>query len=114
MTSSLKPHEQDRHRAQIGLRVEVILDGYWQTRPSDVVKAGILADWMDEMQDWHLDQITAALKEWRNSNPSRKPNPGHICAILKRRRGMVYAGGTAERDPVFALDRAVTPAIAAE
>lgn len=73
--------------------------------PSKVVKAGILADWMDELQDWHLDQITAAFKEWRRSNPSKKPNPGHILAILKLRRGQVYAYGSPDRDPTFALDR---------
>ncbi len=90
----------------IGLQVEIILDGYWKDRPSDVVKAGILADWMDALQDWHLDQIKECLREWRNNNPNKKPNPGHILSRLKERRGLVHVSGP-KRDPLFDLNRGV-------
>jgi len=79
--------EQDAHRARIAFDVEVILDGYWKDRPPEQVKSGILADWADTLEDWTQEQVLYALRKWRNENPSRKPNPGHILGILKMMRG---------------------------
>lgn len=87
----------------IGLEVTVVLDGYWKDHPPQLVKDRILADWMDSLQDWHSDQVRAAMVEWRNENPGKKPNPGHILKILKRRRGKVYAYNT--DDPLFSINR---------
>ena len=50
----------------------------------------ILVDWMDELQDWTVDQINFALRKWRASNPSKKPNPAHISTILKLERGHAW------------------------
>jgi len=103
----LSPHEQDAHRARIGLEVEIVLDGYWQSRPSDVVKVGILADWMDELEDWSIDQIRWALRKWRSLNASKKPNPGHISQVLKGERGKAFVAQRDGRKPesLFAIDR---------
>lgn len=87
LTRSMSQGEQDAHRARIAFDVEVILDGYWKDRPPENVKAGILADWADTLEDWTQDQILYALRKWRNETPSRKPNPGHILGILKMMRG---------------------------
>lgn len=111
MSQSLGPHALDRHRAFIGLEVTAILDGYWQSYPHEAILDAIRKDWMDTLQDWHVDQVKAALTEWRNKNPSKKPNPGHILKILKHRRGTVYARRSADRDPLFALDRPHTDAV---
>lgn len=105
LTQLMSQQELLRHATAIGLNVEVFLDGYWQTRPEHHVKTAIVSDWMEELMDWHLDQIIAAFKEWRGKNPSKKPNPGHIAQILKFRRGRVYADRSSAKDPVFALDR---------
>lgn len=107
LTQYLSQQECEGHRAQIAVEVEIILDGYWQTRPDFEMKAAILADWMDELEDWHVDQVRWALRHWRSVNPSKKPNPAHIVAILKGERGKSYV---AMRDgkPVqqlFAVDR---------
>jgi hypothetical protein len=93
--------------------VEVILDGYWKDRPADALKAGIMADWMDTLQDWSHEQVVYGLRKWRNENPSRKPNPGHILAILKQARGAKVAR-TAQRAPEPAQLPRVTPEAAAE
>lgn len=50
-----------------------------------------MADWADALEDWTQEQILYALRKWRNSNPSRKPNPGHILSILKELRGRAEA-----------------------
>ena len=75
----------------ISFNVEVILDGYWDRRPPDKIKAGILADWADALQDWTQDQVLWGLRKWRNENPSKKPNPGHIMGLLKVQRGVTEA-----------------------
>lgn len=95
LTRSVSPQECEDHRARIAYEVEIILEGYWQSRPEFAIKAGILADWMDELEDWHLDQIRWALRKWRSLNPSKKPNPAHISGMLKGERGRAYV---AERD----------------
>lgn len=90
LTQSLSQQELDDHRAKIGIEVEVVLDGYWHNRPDQAVKALILADWMDELEDWTLDQIRFGLRKWRDLNASKKPNPAHISLLLKHERGLAY------------------------
>jgi hypothetical protein len=69
----------------------VILSGYWQTYPPEAIKTAILADWADTLEDWEHRQIVWALRKWRNENPNKKPNPGHILSILLRGRGLKKA-----------------------
>jgi len=79
----MQPQELIAHRTEICSDVEMILDGYWKDRPSEEMKARILSDWADTLQDFHHNSVLAALRKWRNENPNRKPNPGHILSILK-------------------------------
>ena len=79
------------HRSQIGFEVEVVLQGYWQEMIAPEMKAAIMADWADELEDWPVDQIRWALREWRRENSRRKPNPGDIVGVLKARRGEEFA-----------------------
>lgn len=65
----------------------MILDGYWKDRPDAEMKARILADWADTLEDWHQGDVLGALRKWRNENPNKKPNPGHILGLLKEARG---------------------------
>ena len=79
--------ELGAHRKAIAFDVEVILDGYWDRRPPADVKAGILSDWCDALEDWSREQILFVLRDWRAKKPSSKPNPGHIVQVLKEMRG---------------------------
>jgi len=69
----------------------MILDGYWKDRPSPEMKARILADWADTLEDWEQRQVLWALRKWRNDFPNKKPNPGHILIVLKDKRGRAVA-----------------------
>ena len=64
---------------------------------------------MDALEDWHVDQVRAALRQWREEFPNKKPNPGHVLKLLKERRGRAYVTG-ATKDPLFAVDREVLAA----
>lgn len=67
--------------------MEVILSGYWQSLPPEHVKAGILADWADALEDWTQEQYLYALRKWRDEFPNKKPNPGHITGMMRKIRG---------------------------
>lgn len=78
-------------RAQTSVLVETILDGYWQSDMSQKKRDLILMDWCDELEDWPVESVKAALRQWRRENPSKKPNPGHILQILNRAWGERHA-----------------------
>lgn len=80
---SMQPHELTERRLAIGQAVEVILHGYWQPSDSETLRAAVLRDWCDTLQDWKPDSVLAALRKWRNDNPNKRPNPGHIVQMLK-------------------------------
>ena len=87
VTSSMSSDELAHHRKRVSFEVEVILQGYWQAEMAPEVKAGVMADWADELQDWTVEQVRWGLRQWRRENPRRKPNPGDVLAILKEQRG---------------------------
>lgn len=68
-----------------------MLSAYFDPSESDEVKAGLLAWFCDELQDWKHEQVVWGLREWNRENPRRRPTPGDIVAILKRARGEKYA-----------------------
>ena len=87
---SLPPPERSKHRAWIGLRVEALLEHYWQSRPSEAVKAEVFADWMAALEAFTRDEIMAACREWARDG-NRKPRPADIREIVLRERGKVAA-----------------------
>ena len=91
LSKSMQPQELEGHRKEIASDVEMILDGYWKDRPSPEMKARILADWADTLEDWEQRQVLWALRKWRNDFPNKKPNPGHILIVLKDKRGRAVA-----------------------
>ncbi|SFX48423.1 hypothetical protein SAMN04244548_01204 [Paracoccus pantotrophus] len=96
----MQPSEIARHRGAISASVEVVLRGYWRDDMPDAMAAAILADWCDEMEPWPVESVRAALRKHRAEFPNRKPNPGHILAILNaawgKRNAPVVAAAMAE------------------
>lgn len=84
------PERTDHRRAIAGV-VEVVLSGYWQANEAEELRAAILRDWCDELENWDPKSVRAALRRWREDNPSRRPNPGHILGILKEAWGKRHA-----------------------
>lgn len=112
--SSMPPSEIARHRAEIAVAVEVVLHGYWRDDMPDAMRAAVLADWCDEMEEWPVESVRAALRKHRREKPSTKPNPGHILAILKESWGKrnaaqvraALASPEPERPPPVSKERA--------
>ncbi len=117
----MQPQELEGHRAEICSDVEMILDGYWKERPDSEMKARILADWADTLEDWEQGQVLWALRKWRNEFPDKKPNPGHILIVLKDQRGKAAVKRAKPAPPkqeapsaVSADDKAHRAAVSAE
>ena len=89
--SSMLPHERTKHRRAIAGVVQVILNGYWRPDDSDEMRAAILRDWCDTLENWKPESILAALRQWRDENPDKRPNPGHIVRALKDAWGKRHA-----------------------
>ena len=83
----MQPSEIAHHRAQILASVEVVLHGYWQPDDAQGLRAAVLADWCDELEPWPVESVRAALRRHRKDHPNRRPNPGHILAILSEAWG---------------------------
>ena len=79
------------HRGQISALIDTVLDGYWQADLSQMKRNLILSDWCDELEDWPVESVKAALRHWRRVYPDKKPNPGHVLQILKRAWGERHA-----------------------
>lgn len=80
---SLPPQEAVKHRVWIGVRIEALLDGYWNSRPSDAVRVQIVSDWMDALQDFAPEEIDAACKAYlRGPDRARKPKTGDIVDLM--------------------------------
>ena len=85
--SSLSPQGRAEHRAFIGVRADALLDPYWDKRPSDLVKAEIMMDWMSALQEFSPDEIRAACRAYLNGPDCRsKPKPGDIVRIINAAR----------------------------
>lgn len=87
----MSPEDRDRHRSRIGFEVEVVLHSYWRADKDPLIRTAELAWWSDELEDWSIDQVQWALRRWCRDNPDRRPNPGHIVALLIQRRGQACA-----------------------
>lgn len=83
----MQPHERTDHRRAIAGVVEVVLSGYWQANEAEELRAAILRDWCDELENFDAKSVRGALRQWRQENPNRKPNPGHILALLSEAWG---------------------------
>ena len=96
---SLSPQQLSDHRATIASEVKIVLSAYFQPHESDEVKAGQLAWWCDELQDWTQEQVVWALRHWNRENPRLRPTPGDIVAICKKARGRKIAASLPKQQP---------------
>jgi hypothetical protein len=96
----------------IASEVKIVLAAYFDPSESDEVKAGLLAWFCDELQDWTHEQVVWALRSWNRENPRRRPTPGDIVGLLKKARGQKLA--KAKIDAPVPEHQGMTPERAAE
>ena len=116
LSKSLSLHELDKHRAQLGLLMEVQVkktDKFGWDRMSDFERNEIRRDWMDALQDYPLDEVRAACRQAILDKPNKTPNEGHVRACIQRRRAEVVAANR-RPEPVAPRPERVSPERAAE
>jgi hypothetical protein len=83
----LSPQELQDHRRQIASEVKIVLSSYFRPFEDDEVRAGQLAWWCDELQDWTSEQVVWGLRQWNRENSRARPTPGDILGLLTAMRG---------------------------
>lgn len=85
------------------------LHAYYEPDESAEVKAGLLAWFCDELEDWEHRQVVWALRSWNRENPRRRPTPGDIVALLKLTRGQKLAAEVRAQAAVRTQPEGMTP-----
>ena len=75
-----------------------MLDPYWSNRPSDVVKAEMMREWMDGLDGFTEPEIRTACARWNNNPDNGKPRVGHIVKSIRLER-LRLAPPTPEQEP---------------
>jgi len=78
-----------------------LLDGYWDKRPSDLVKDEIFSDWMDGLQAFTPDEIRRARRTYLGDSKlcRVKPKVGDIRRIILSERNAVLASQPEQPEP---------------
>ncbi|MDB6178987.1 hypothetical protein PAF17_15960 [Paracoccus sp. Z330] len=63
--------------------VDIELDGYFRPDMGEGRRSMILARWCDELEDWPVDAIRAAMAKWCRDFPRIRPNYGDILGLLR-------------------------------
>lgn len=63
-----------------------MLDPYWSNRPSDVVKAEMMREWMDGLDGFTETEIRAACDAWNRNPKNSKPRVGNIIEAIRLER----------------------------
>lgn len=87
----MTPAEYSSHVDLVGKVVKAELRSYWTAKPDPEVDALEVTGWVEELEDWSIDEIRAGFAAWVNDNPNKRPNRGHISQLLKQARGKAWA-----------------------
>lgn len=79
----MQPQDLADHRKKIAVIVDIELDGYFRPDMGEGRRSMILARWCDELQDWPVEAIRAAMAKWCRENPRTRPNYGDILQLLR-------------------------------
>jgi hypothetical protein len=91
--NALEPHQQQAHRAKIGIRAEAILGQFWRDdATSDAVRALEIEGWMDVLENCSHSEIRAAWTEYQKVGPRSaagrlaKPDAGALYRLILKAR----------------------------
>ena len=80
------------HRATVAFELEVLckkLDRFgWEKERGTAAQDRIITDWMDALQDYPLQEVQAACREWIETGTARAPTEGQIKALIMHGRRM--------------------------
>lgn len=104
LSRSLGSQDLDKHRAMVAVELEVMakkMDRFgWDRDRGSMAHDRLIVDWMDALQDYPLDEVKAACREWVIAKPRKMPNEGDIVGLIQaaRRKFVEARRGPAQPD----------------
>ena len=82
LSKSLGSQDLAKHKALVAVELEVMakkMDRFgWERDRDTMAHDRIVIDWMDGLQDFPLDEVQAACRQWVQDSPRKMPNEGDI------------------------------------
>ena len=94
MTKSLPPPALERHKAFLGLELEVLsrkLDRFGWDSMDPAIRTRLRADWMNALADFTLDEVQAACRVALRNKAKNALNEETIVGIIQRNRARIVA-----------------------
>ena len=99
----LASQDLDKHRAMVAVELEVMakkMDRFgWDRDRGSAAHDRLVIDWMDALQDYPLDEVKAACREWVLASPRKMPNEGDIVGLIQASRRKVVEARPQRSDP---------------
>lgn len=90
LSKSLGSQDLAKHRAVVAVELEVMakkMDRFgWERDRGSAAHDRLVADWMDALQDYPLEEVQAACRDWVRLSPRKMPNEGDILGLISKAR----------------------------
>lgn len=94
LTKSLPPSDLERHKAALGLELEVLsrkLDRFgWDSMDANI-RTRLRADWMKALADFTIDEVQDACREALRNRAKDALNEETIAGIIQAKRAKIVA-----------------------
>lgn len=110
LSKSLGSRALAEHSAMVAFELEVLskkMDRFgWDRDRNTPAQDRLIADWIEALRDYPLDEVRAACRQWVKENPTKMPNEGGILALISNaRREFVQRNRKYERAPDRGVER---------
>jgi hypothetical protein len=94
LTKSLPPHVLERHKAHLGLELEVLsrkLDRFGWDSMDPAIRTRLRADWMSALADFTIDEVQEACRIALRNKAKDALNEETIVGIIQSNRARIVA-----------------------
>lgn len=94
LSRSLDLQDLTKHRAMVAFELEVLAKKFdrfgWERDRGTAAHDRLVTDWMDELQDFPLDEVRSAVRDALRDEPGKMPNEWHIVTKIMEARRRAY------------------------
>jgi uncharacterized protein (DUF1778 family) len=94
LTKSLPPSALERHKAALGLELEVLsrkLDRFGWDSMDGMIRTRLRADWMNALADFTIDEVQDACREALRNKAKDALNEETIVGLIQAKRSRIVA-----------------------
>ena len=94
LTKSLPPHALERHKAALGLELEVLsrkLDRFGWDTMDGAIRTRLRADWMNALADFTVEEVQDACRDALRGKAKDALNEEAIAEIIQAKRARIVA-----------------------